>query len=679
MAKIQATGIPEPQPDFLIQLARDLRAALSYIAFYSSDSPFVIQAVQKLLKDLQRLFQASDTLLFHLQQGKLYINDKYFPNSGDLLKHLEEKEIPGVQMAQGLTQPELTACLRRLTLPYAEAETENADEPSRVYFLSKDDQVELPAPVFETTPPEGVFVPAEAASNEGLPLPNSSDPPTAHEGENQSKTHEALLSFVAEAWQYSQLQKRNLGASAEMSDLAQSFSKLFGRLLDRMESVTPDFKNIYQWFKSPPGQLMENETVTAMFPLLEVAMKNDWSAVLFDPATEGLVNDCLTYWGANGRHDLVEKTVCCLSDALGGGLLERPLALNHLMDARPWVRNPELLERVLDRLNSLMAHETEPSLYQSALLLAWDLMDAAVDAGRDRAALTLLATLHFHCDDDNEGFPDRSRIARHWLYERSTPERIRRFSRLAFEAGQLSHFPQLGEMAAPLLMEDFLMAPSAEKAAYLPLFAEIKEPLRSSLGLWLADVHAEEELHRVVPVLRICGLDPALSLQLSAWVSRGSEELKVSLISLIEEMKDPAGGPALRLALFDDSEEIAAMAARVMGKIGFTPGLPVLLRAVKIRAQRNSRQEAFLASVCGALGDLGNAEARPFLEEIARKKSILRGHNYPLELRLEAVRALSRINQPEVWTFLESLMDEKNPPLQEELDRIIHEKVQTLS
>ena len=121
------------------------------------------------------------------------------------------------------------------------------------------------------------------------------------------------------------------------------------------------------------------------------------------------------------------------------------------------------------------------------------------------------------------------------------------------------------------------------------------------------------------------------------------------------------------------------MAARVMGKIGFTPGLPVLLRAVKIRAQRNSRQEAFLASVCGALGDLGNAEARPFLEEIARKKSILRGHNYPLELRLEAVRALSRINQPEVWTFLESLMDEKNPPLQEELDRIIHEKVQTLS
>ena len=50
-----------------------------------------------------------------------------------------------------------------------------------------------------------------------------------------------------------------------------------------------------------------------------------------------------------------------------------------------------------------------------------------------------------------------------------------------------------------------------------------------------------------------------------------------------------------------------------------------------------------------------------------------------MAVRLEAIQALTNINNPQVWTFLSTLMEEKNKPLQEALDRIIHEKIQTLT
>jgi HEAT repeat protein len=416
-----------------------------------------------------------------------------------------------------------------------------------------------------------------------------------------------------------------------------------------------------------------------MFPLMEVAVKNNWTAVFFDPATEGLVNDCLTFWGANGKHDLVEKTVICLAEGLGGDLLERQIALTHLMDARPWVGNPRLLEKVMEKLNGMLANETFPALYQSALLLAWDLMNPAMEKGQEQTVLTLLATLHFHADEDAAGFPDRSHIARHWLFERSNPELIHRFATLAYKAGQLNHFPLLGEMAAPVLLKHYFTAPSTEKPGYLKIFAEMKESTRSVLAEALAEAQNEEAVQLMIPILRVCGVDTGLSLQLCSWVAKGSRELKLNLIGMIEEMGDPAGGPALRLALFDDAEEIASLSARVIGKIHFTPGIPVLLKAAKIRETRFPVNEVYLISVCQALGDLAQPETLPFLLDIARKRTLLRGKNFSLPVRLEAIRAITRINQPEAWHFVESLMEEKNPVLQEELEKIIHERSGHLS
>ncbi len=697
MQKFQVSAISESQQSSLVQLNRDFRAALSYVSFYSADSPFVVQSIQKLHRGFQRLTQSLERTAFHLVDGKLMVNNFDASDFTDLFKLLYEKDASGFIVEAGVTQAELSSFIRKLTLPVAVPGSEDDKTPSHIHWLSAEDEVEVTAPeqaaapFLEEIPVTEDFYPAQALSdrssevapfslkelglNEKSPVLEVSVPAR----EPSEKTNEALLGFVAEAWQHAQLQKKNIGASPEMAELAKSFDKLFDRLLDRMEKTSPEFRNIYQWFKCPPGELMGNEMVSAMFPLIEVAVKNDWTAILFDPATEGLVSDCLAHWGANGQHEIMEKTVACLAEGLSGDILQRQLALTHLMDARPWVRNPELLEKVLDQLNLLLANETFPALYQSALLSAWDLIEPAIEKKKEKPVLALLSTLHFHADEEVEDFPERSRIARHWLFERSTPELVRLFVRLAFEAGQLNHFPLLGEMAAPTLLGNFLKANAAEKSGYFLLFAEIQEPMRSALAEWLAEAREEEEIRQVLPILRVCGMDAALSLLLSSWISRGSAELKLNLIGLIEEVGDKAGGPALRLAVFDDSEEIASMAVRVIGKIGFSAGIPVLLKASKIRESRFSNNDVFLTSVCQVLGDLGKEEALPFLQDLARKKPLLRGKNFSLGVRLEAIRALTRIDKPEVWHFVESLMEEKNPALQNAVEKIIQEKSGHLS
>jgi hypothetical protein len=716
MNLIQVKPVSQAHQISFPQLIRNFKAALSYVSFYSGDSPFVVQAVQKCHKDLQKLLQAFDSLVLYLEGNRLLLNGSDLSELDDLLKIFQDKNVRGVEFTSGVTVAELTVWLKQISLPVSDP-VETAKSPSHIHVLSLEDAIKigsdtesseettvapLTVPLAQKeTVKEGVFLkpldvpPVELLAKPAAPLSEAKDIQTFSlkeilndenislafttvSPETEARSTEALLSFVAEAWQYSQLQKKNLNASAEMAGLALSFEKLFDRLLDRLEKSSPEFAHIYDWFRTPQGELMQGHVASSMYPLLEIAVRNNWMAVLFDPATEGLVNECLAYWGANGKQELVEKAVHCLAQSLSGDSFERQLALTHLMDARPWVRQTKLLQEVLNHLNSLLATETTPGLYQTALLLAWDLMEPALADGNEPSALTLLSTLHFHADEDIAAFPERARIARHWLFERSTPDLIRRFVLCACKTEQMDHFPLLGEMAAPLLLNDFLSSSSPDKSGYLKLFAAMKEPIRSALTERLADIQDEADIHLLIPILRVCGMDPGLSIQLSAWLSRGSRELKLDLLGLIEEVGDPAGGPALRLAVLDDSEEISAMAARVIGKIRFTAGLRVLLKAAKIREGRFSNNDAFLTSVCQSLGDLAVPEGMGFLQDIARKKPLLRGKNFSLPVRLEAIRALTKINQPEVWSFLEALMEEKNPVLQETLDKIIHEKIQTL-
>ena len=251
----------------------------------------------------------------------------------------------------------------------------------------------------------------------------------------------------------------------------------------------------------------------------------------------------------------------------------------------------------------------------------------------------------------------------------------------AYQAGRLDHFPLLGEKAAPLLLDDYQKADADEKGMLLGLFAEMGNPLRSVLTERIADLETAEDLRLLLPVLRNAGMDAALSFQLTPWFSKGDRELKLNLIGLIEQIGSPEGGPALRLALFDDSEEIAVEAAKVLGKIGFTQAGPVMIKASGncVKAVGPDHEKFFDRGLQVAFGQLGQPENIPFLEEMAKKKSLFRGANAPLPVRLAAIEALGVINQPAVWEFFESLAAEKNPELQETLDKIIHAKAGEVS
>jgi len=139
----------------------------------------------------------------------------------------------------------------------------------------------------------------------------------------------------------------------------------------------------------------------------------------------------------------------------------------------------------------------------------------------------------------------------------------------------------------------------------LPILNELQEPIQSALAEMLAEMTTEAEVKTIVPLLRISGFDPSLGLLLARWLALGSRELKLNLLGLIEQLKDPVAGLALRFALFDDSEEIAAMAARVAGKIGFKAVIPVLVKAAKVREGRFPDNQEYLKSVCQAWATCG--------------------------------------------------------------------------
>jgi hypothetical protein len=206
------------------------------------------------------------------------------------------------------------------------------------------------------------------------------------------------------------------------------------------------------------------------------------------------------------------------------------------------------------------------------------------------------------------------------------------------------------------------------------VIAGMGDPVRSVLAESLAETRNEAIVKLMIPILRKCGVDPGLSLQISSWIAKGSHELKLNLIEMIEAIGGVSGGPALRMALFDDSEEIATLAARVIGKIHFIPGLQILLKVAKIRQNRFPESEVFLTAVCRSLGDLGQSESISFLQNIASKEPRWGGKNFSRPLRLEAIEALIKINRPEALHFLRSFKkDEETPQLNEAIEKRVQE------
>ena len=708
MMRFPVTPLTASQRASLPQLAKDFRAALSYVSFYSMESPFVTQAVKKLHHELVGYLSKRSPLLFKREGPEIQLNGVSLPESETFAQLLGSHECPGFLLMKDSDFATLVIFLRKAASP-SERSTDLKEEMRTNEFLkgvlwadpalyemqgaSEEEAEALPSDVPASSPSVELLTGPSWILDQPVltpiiaPFPVNTEPvkPDALRFAHMDaeldvhERAELLLELLAEAWQYSQLLKRHKSAHPEADPLDRVFDRLFNRMLSKLEAVSPKFGAIHDWFSTPEGETVEERTVEGMFLLMEAAVKNGWTSVMCDPATEGLVTDCLATWGSTGKHALVERAVEALSESLLRPD-ERRLAISHLRDSRPWIRNADLLATVLRRLVRMIAGEWDPAMYQTALLLAWDLLEPAIALLKSdpQPVLALLSTLQLHAEDETPSFKDRPNIARHWLYEKTNSEMMRQLVMLAKDADMLRQFSVLGMAAAPLLVKDFYGKTGEEKQRYLELFRDLKEAVQSVVIEILPETQNEEEVRYLLPVIRACGLDPLLAMQLAPWVAMGTRELKMNIIGTIEEMADPAGGPALRLAVLDDDEGIAEAAVLALGKIRFTSAGPLLIKAAQIRRKQHLSQDKFLTAVCRLLGEWSQPESVSFLMETARKKSLLSlsGPSPSTGARLAALHALGNFDSPEVWSFMEQLSQEKNPELQEALSELVQRRTQ---
>src|ERR1035441_10345705 len=142
MNLIQVKPVPLAHRISFPQLVGDFKAALSYVSFYSSDSPFVIQAVQKCHKDLLKILQACDPLVLYQEGAGLLLNGSDLSELGYLQVLFRDKKIRGVEISGGVTSVELTDWLKLMTLPVTDPGTSYGDS-AHFRFLKDADSVKI--------------------------------------------------------------------------------------------------------------------------------------------------------------------------------------------------------------------------------------------------------------------------------------------------------------------------------------------------------------------------------------------------------------------------------------------------------------------------------------------------------------------------------------------------------
>jgi hypothetical protein len=658
MTPITFSPIPENQRSIANQLLKNMRAALSYLSFYSADSPFISQAVSMFNNDLSQLLVKNNPLVFQAVEDSLFLNGIPCEDTEAIARSIRSHGCLGFSVALGVSLAECRTFLKMmasekpLTKTVQEVLEAGEELPHFGWVTGTEAGGESPAATGMAPKKETAVEPASTVS----PVWAEDD---IHPSSEMQPTPDIknMLVLVAEAWQLSRQVERHLADTPQASTFMHVFRSFFGHLLDRIGAVSGEMESIKDWFHCPEGENVEIKVEDAMRDLLAVAMEKGYTDVLYDPAAAGLVSECLAHWGASGRHDLLEQTVEALARGLQRDVDVRELSMTHLMDSRPWVSNRHLVSNILDHLTAQLSEETNPGLYQKGLLIAWDLLEPAVEVGLENQVLGLLSTLHLHAEDEAPLFPERPALVRQWIYGKSNPDLVRKLVALAHRRHRLGHYPLLSAIAAPILLEDFYAARPEEVPAYLKTFFEMKEQIQAALTERLSISTEEMEVRLFLMIVHTCGVDPGLSLQISAWVAKGSRDLKESIIHTIEEVGEPGGGPALRLALLDDDEGIASEAARVLAKIGFKPAAPLMIKAVKLRKKYGKPVELFQVEVCKALGIFALSETLPFLKEQTRKKNLFGGGASPA-IREAATRALMHFKQPEVPKFLEWLYQE---------------------
>lgn len=660
------------------QLLKDFRSAVNYVSFYSLDSPFVSQSLRKLHEEFSAFLKTTSPVLFHRQEKLIAVNGLLFEGTEPLRQLWEKRAFTGLQFHSGLTFAETARMMEYLASPAHRNENfcNALSEKSLFPHIACFEKIEVlfEGKMHDQTPPASLQEEAPPFETAAEPLPKN--PLERLEPENivQLPTDQ-VLALVAECWQYAIFLRRHENSAPEILLLQQSFRNLFHKLLDRLEEARPDFREIAEWFRAKEGEPVSEKSEQAVSRLLEKAVENNWTGVLADASTVGLVGEALARWGAEGRHDLLSGAVRALANLLPSpSWMERRTALMHLRDPRPFLLEPSCVLLLLHRLTELLAIETIASLYQSALLLSFDLIEPALESNGGEEVLALIETLQSHAEEPHGAFSERHHLARHFLQVKATPDLLRRLVETACAKGKLAHYPLLNAAAAPVFWEDFRRSTVSKQSDFLNLFRQMRDAVQSQIVLALGEAEEERQVQACLPVLRAIGVDAATGLVLASWMAKGSRELQFNIMGTLEQSASKEGAVALRPALFEDSEEIAEEAVRLIGKLGYRAGVPLLLHAADLREKHGKLTASFRKTLCEAFAELQDPAAIPFLEETAKKSGWLGRKTQPLSVRIAAARALVRFSDPAVWKFLEDLSQEKDPEFQAALSDVIAQR-----
>ena len=238
MEPFQVPPLPESLKPLIPRLANDFRAAISYVAFYPADSSFVIQSVQKLHEDFQKILQCEQPFIIHVENEKLHINDQSLSSFDDLLHLFQKQKIIGVEIKKDISVQELTDWLQIIAFSLDEdIKIFEKNQPAHIHLIPK-----LHAGITTHNRKEPlVFTLNTFEIFDTLTLRSHSN---RKDGFYQN--HQALLDFVEESWEFFQTHQKKLESLLETKDLNEDFDKLFKRLLDRMEKTLPDLKEKIQ-------------------------------------------------------------------------------------------------------------------------------------------------------------------------------------------------------------------------------------------------------------------------------------------------------------------------------------------------------------------------------------------------------------------------------------------------
>jgi hypothetical protein len=234
MEPFQAPPTPESLKTFIPKLAHDFRAAISYAAFYSANSSFVIQSVQKLYEDFQKFLQYGQPLIIHIENEKIYINDYCLSSFDDLFRLFQVQNLLGVEITKDISVRELTNWLQIITCSL-EKNIEDFEKKQMAHIipipkLNAGATTDIPKkPLAFTLNTFEIFDTLTARSHfdriDGL-----------------HQNHQALLDFAEESWRFFHTQQKIMESSSEMNSLTENFDQLFKRLLDRMGKPLANLK-----------------------------------------------------------------------------------------------------------------------------------------------------------------------------------------------------------------------------------------------------------------------------------------------------------------------------------------------------------------------------------------------------------------------------------------------------